>query len=186
MRGALPHPTAAPSCRRADATPLQSLPERIGELKSLKHLCVAARSVRSTLVDRAVPRCGTGSSTDATLRSSPIRSVTSQSRACTRGPPVGFGIQSGQAHPALQGRVEQYPPRATDVRVQHGQPNVAPNVAVRAVIILEAFVAAPSERWCRRNAKHNKLQALPDLTNCTRLLYVCVPPPRSAGDHVPL
>jgi hypothetical protein len=89
---------AAPSCRRADGTPLQSLPEGIGELrKNLKNLCVAARSVRCTLVDRGVPRCGTGSSTGATLRSSPIRSATSQSRACACGPPIGVGIQSGQA-----------------------------------------------------------------------------------------
>jgi hypothetical protein len=41
-----------------------------------------------------------------------------------------------------------------------------------------------AERWCRRNAGHNELQALPDLANCTRLLYVCVPPPRSAVGHV--
>jgi hypothetical protein len=58
------------------------------------------------------------------------------------------------------------------VRVQDGQPDIA----VRAVIIVEACVAAPSERWCRRNAERNALPALPDLTSCTRLLYVCVYP----------
>ena len=36
---------AAPSCRRADATLLEALPERIGELSKLKNLCVAARRV---------------------------------------------------------------------------------------------------------------------------------------------
>ncbi len=128
------------------------------------------------LVGRAVPQCGAGSSTDATLQSSPIRSATSQSRACTRGlrTPVVFGIQSVLARPPPQGRVEECPQGATGVRVQHGQPDVAPNIAVRAVIILEACVAAPSERWCRRNAERNELQALPDLASCTRLLYVCV------------
>jgi hypothetical protein len=70
--------------------------------------------------------------------------------------------------------------------VQDGQPNVAPNVAVRAVMIVEACVAAPSERCCRRNAERNQLQALPDLGSCPRLLYVCVPPPRSSVGHVPL
>jgi hypothetical protein len=137
---------AAPSCRRADATALESLPEKIGELKKLKNLCVAARSVRFTLGGRGVSQCGAGSLTGATLRSSPTQSATSQSQACTRGPQFraslnrGVGIQSGQARAALQGRVEQCPPRATGVRVQDGQPNVA----VRAVIIVEACVAAPS------------------------------------------
>ncbi len=42
------------------------------------------------------------------------------------------------------------------------------------------------ERWCRRNAEHNELQALPDLASCTKLLYVCVPPLRSTVGHVPL
>jgi hypothetical protein len=42
--------------------------------------------------------------------------------------------------PRTQGRVEECPPRATGVRVQHGPPNVA----VRAARSLEAFVAGPS------------------------------------------
>jgi hypothetical protein len=171
------HPSpAAPSCRRADATELESLPERIGELRSLKHLCVSARRVHFTTP--CVPRCGAGSSTGATLKSSPIRSATSISQACTRGfpMPVAFGIQSVQSARAPQGRVEECPPRATGVRVQHGQPDVA----VRAVIILEACVAAPSARCCCRNAEkqRDELQALPDLACSRTLLYVCVPPLR--------
>jgi hypothetical protein len=140
-----------------------------------------------TLVDRGVPRCGAGSSTGATLRRSQIRSATSvYSRACTRSP-VGWRrnpiyARAPRTAAGPQGRVEECPPRATEVCVQHGQPNVA----VRAVIILEACVAAPSERWCRRNAERNQLQALPDLASCPRLLYVCVPPPPSAVGHVPL
>jgi hypothetical protein len=89
---------AAPSCRRADGcTALKSLPNRIGELKKLKNLCVAARSVHFALVDRAVRQCGAGSSTGATLRSSPIRSATSQSRACTRGFRRPLSSESNQA-----------------------------------------------------------------------------------------
>jgi hypothetical protein len=79
------------------------------------------------------------------------------------------------ARPAPQGRVEQCPPRAAGVRVQHGQPNVA----VRAAGNLEACAAAPSARCCRRNAERNQLQALPGLASCRSggtetLLYVCV------------
>ncbi len=55
-------------------------------------------------------------------------------------PPVWRWNPIHAARLALQGRVEECPPRATGVRVQHEQPNVA----VRAVIILEACVAGPS------------------------------------------
>jgi hypothetical protein len=33
-----------------------------------------------------------------------------------------------------------------------------------------------AERWFRRNAERNELQALPDLASCARLLYLCVYP----------
>ena len=64
------------------------------------------------------------------------------------------------------------------MRVQHEQPHVA----VRAARNMQACAAAPSARCCCRNAEkqRDKLQALPDLASSQTLLYVCVPPLRSA------
>ena len=138
----------------------------------------ASRPRRATVRHRFIDRCNLTKLPDS------ICDLTISS-LCAR-PPGWRRNPIRAARPAPQGRVEECPPRAPGVCVQHGRPNVAPNIAVRAVIILEGCVAAPSERWCRRNAERNELQALPDLASCPRLLYVCVPPPRSAVGHVPL
>ncbi len=89
--------SAAPSCRRADGTALQSLPNRIGELKKLKNLCVAARSVhftrprRATVRRRFIDRCNLTKLPDS------ICDLTISSLYAR--PPLGVGIQSVQARP---------------------------------------------------------------------------------------
>ncbi len=165
---------AAPSCRRADGTALESLPERIGELKNLRNLCVVARSVgprpRGAMMRRRfIDRCNLTKLPDSICNLGSISSLYAELPM-----PVAFGIQSGSAL-ALQGRVAQCPQGATGVRVQHEQPDVA----VRAARNPGESAAAPSERCCRRNAEYNELQALPDLASCRSgsnetLLYVCV------------
>ncbi len=125
-----PRPTVAPSCRRADATPLQSLPEGIGELESLKNLCVATRCVHCTLVDRPchgaaqvhrpmqprkAPRLDLQPHNLEPVRAAFRRPLHSESKSCSA--------------PTLQGRVEQCHERATGVRVQHEQPDVAVRAA---------------------------------------------------------
>jgi hypothetical protein len=122
----------------------------------------ASRPRRATVRHRFIDRCNLTKLPDS------ICDLVSISSLYAR-PSVAFGVQSGQARPLLQGRVGECPHGNTDVRVQDG-----PDVAVRAVIIVEACVAAPSERWFRRNAERNELPALPDLASCPRLLYVCV------------
>ncbi len=177
------HPSpAAPSCRRADATALESLPERIGELRSLKHLCVAARRMHLIAPCHGAAQVHRPVQPNEAPRFDLQPQYLKPVRAAFRCPLHSESNLCGARAP--QGRVEQCPQGATEVRVQHGQPDVA----VRADRNLEACAAAPSARCCCRNAEkqRDELQALPDLASSRTLLYVCVPPLRSAVGHVPL
>jgi hypothetical protein len=100
-----------------------------------QHALHASRPRRATVQRRFIDRCKLTKLPDSICNLT-ISSLYARPPGWRRSP-----IRAARALP--QGRVEECPPRATEVRVQDGQPNVAPNVAVRAVIIVEACVAGP-------------------------------------------
>ncbi len=185
MRGAPPRPTAAPSCRRADATPLQSLPEGIGELRSLKNLCVATRCVHWTLVDRPatvrrrfIDRCKLEKLPDSIchLTISSLCARLSDVR-CIRNP-----IRAARAHrrDVSSNAMKELP--ACVCNMSNLTSLYAPP---EASIHLEAFVAAPSralvpqERGAQQAASAARPRKLP-------IAALRVRPLHSAVGHVPL
>jgi hypothetical protein len=88
-----PYSRAVVQARRCDPTAVASRGDRQAQESEEPVRRYALRTLHASRPP--VPQCGAGSSTDATLKSSPTRSATSQSRACMRGFPtsVAFGIQ---------------------------------------------------------------------------------------------
>ena len=140
-----PYSRAVVQARRCDPTAVAAREDRRAQVPEEPVRRYALRALHASRPP--VPQCGAGSSTDATLRSSPIRSATSQSRACTRGPPVGVGVQSVHARPA-----PQLVRRDVSKNALRELPECVCNMGSltslyappEASIHLEAFVAGPS------------------------------------------
>jgi hypothetical protein len=102
-----------------------------------QHALHASRPRRATVRRRFIDRCNLTKLPDSICNLTVVSSLYAWPPGWRRSPILARAPRTA-AGP--QGRVEECPHGAPGVRVQHGQPNVA----VRAVMIVEACVAAPS------------------------------------------